>query len=172
MGTCPTNTDGSLTPFVAKYCTALGYDMDMMRTLSAQELICAMSEKLNKCVETINNLMGCYNSLVSLYGNVAVSDAGGLTVGEAYRIPGAFVVPEITGTLPLGATAVKFEGSFELRGSILMSEVLTDGTASEAFANYGLVCETVDGVPTISVSAQTGTGTFRIPPQLVPIKEA
>lgn len=50
MGTCPTNTDGSLTPFVAKYCTALGYDMDMMRTMSAQELICAMSEKLNEAV--------------------------------------------------------------------------------------------------------------------------
>lgn len=50
MGTCPTNTDGSLTPFVAKYCTALGYDMDMMRTMSAQELICAMSEKLNEVV--------------------------------------------------------------------------------------------------------------------------
>lgn len=50
MGTCPTNTDGSLTPFVAKYCTALGYDMDMLRTMSAQELICAMSEKLNEAV--------------------------------------------------------------------------------------------------------------------------
>lgn len=50
MGTCPTNTDGSLTPFVAKYCTTLGYDMDMMRTMSAQELICAMSEKLNEAV--------------------------------------------------------------------------------------------------------------------------
>ena len=50
MGTCPTNTDGSLTPFVAKYCTALGFDMDMLRTMSAQELICAMSEKLNEVV--------------------------------------------------------------------------------------------------------------------------
>ena len=50
MGTCPTNTDGSLTPFVAKYCTAFGYDMDMMRTMSGQELICAMSEKLNEAV--------------------------------------------------------------------------------------------------------------------------
>lgn len=50
MGTCPTNTDGSLTPFVAKYCTALGYDMDMLRTMSAQELICAMSKKLNEVV--------------------------------------------------------------------------------------------------------------------------
>lgn len=50
MGTCPTNTDGSLTPFVANYCTTLGYDMDMMRTMSAQELICAMSEKLNEAV--------------------------------------------------------------------------------------------------------------------------
>lgn len=50
MGTCPTNTDGSLTPFVAKYCTALGYDMDMMRTMSGQEMICAMSEKLNEVV--------------------------------------------------------------------------------------------------------------------------
>ena len=50
MGTCPTNTDGSLTPFVAKYCTAFGYDMDMMRTMSGQELICAMSEKLNESV--------------------------------------------------------------------------------------------------------------------------
>lgn len=50
MGTCPTNTDGSLTPFVAKYCTALAYDMDMLRTMSAQELICAMSEKLNEAV--------------------------------------------------------------------------------------------------------------------------
>ena len=50
MGTCPTNTDGSLTPFVAKYCTALGFDMDMMRTMSGQEMICAMSEKLNETV--------------------------------------------------------------------------------------------------------------------------
>lgn len=50
MGTCPTNTDGSLTPFVAKYCTALGFDLDMMRTMSAQELICAMSGKLNEAV--------------------------------------------------------------------------------------------------------------------------
>lgn len=50
MGTCPTNTDGSLTPFVAKYCTELGYDMDMLRTMSAQELICAMSGKLNEAV--------------------------------------------------------------------------------------------------------------------------
>lgn len=50
MGTCPTNTDGSLTPFVAKYCTALGYDMDMLRTMSAQELVCAMGKKLNEAV--------------------------------------------------------------------------------------------------------------------------
>ena len=48
MGACP--TDGSLTPFIAKYCTALGYDMDMLRTMSAQELICAMSSKLNETV--------------------------------------------------------------------------------------------------------------------------
>lgn len=42
--------DGSLTPFIAKYCTTLGFDMDMARTMSAQELICAMSEKLNEAV--------------------------------------------------------------------------------------------------------------------------
>lgn len=64
MGTCPTNTDGSLTPFVAKYCTALGYDMDMMRTMSGQELICAMSEKLNEVICFANETRDLVNDQI------------------------------------------------------------------------------------------------------------
>lgn len=64
MGTCPTNTDGSLTPFVAKYCTVLGFDMDMLRTMSAQELICAMSEKLNEAVRFDNETRGLVNEQI------------------------------------------------------------------------------------------------------------
>lgn len=69
MGVCPTG-DGSLTPFVAKYCTALGFDLDMARTMSAQEMICAMSEKLNKMVQYINCDSERYQELVEYINKV------------------------------------------------------------------------------------------------------
>ena len=171
MGTCPTNTDGSLTPFVAKYCTALGYDMDMLRTMSAQELICAMGAKLNEVVGYCNCLRDVLNNLINLYSEVSVMSDGGLTVGVFEKMPGVLAVPEITGNLPLSETSIKLSDSFSFENSILMTEVLTDGAPSEAFANYGVRCTDIDGTPTITVSAQSGSGTFRIPPQLVPIKE-
>lgn len=171
MGTCLTNTDGSLTPFVAKYCTALGYDMDMMRTMSGQEMICAMSEKLNEVVCFCNCLKDSINGLIEQYEEVSVLSDGGLIVGEFEKMPGVLAVPEITGNLPLSETSIKLGGSFSFENSILMTEVLTDGEPAEAFANYGVRCTDVDGAPSITVSAQSGSGTFRIPPQLVPIKE-
>lgn len=157
--------DGSLTPFVAKYCTTLGIDMDMARTMSGAELICAMSSKLNGYYEALRELAGCYNSLVSLYGDVEVLSAGGLETGSGFMMPRAFVVPETTGELPLGATAVTFDGSFSFMGTPLVVEL--DGTPT---VSSGVVCETVDGVPTVTVPAQSGTGTFKIPPQIVPIE--
>ena len=81
MGMCPTNTDGSLTPFVAKYCTALGYDMDMLRTMSAQELICAMSEKLNEVVCFDNETRDLVNEQISKV-DAAVSEVPAL-VGQS-----------------------------------------------------------------------------------------
>ena len=55
--------DGSLTPFIAKYCTVLGMDLDMARTMSGQELICAMSEKLNEVIATTNDAVAAVNAM-------------------------------------------------------------------------------------------------------------
>lgn len=62
--------DGSLTPFIAKYCTTLGFDMDMARTMSGQELICAMSEKLNEIVAITNDVVAAVNAMEAEWENV------------------------------------------------------------------------------------------------------
>lgn len=69
MGVCPTG-DGSITPFVAKYCTALGFDLDMARTMSAQELICAMSAKLNEVIKATNDATAAVAAMEAEWENV------------------------------------------------------------------------------------------------------